>query len=453
VRLPLRTARESYGALELMIDEPARYAPYAPFISNLANVIALWIENRRQREQLERTAAAQRFLGDASSALSESIQGHTAVAVLERMVVPALADRCFVGLLDGDGKLRAPGAGATAAERGAHALVERLIDHPRRARHQSLLLDVDDATATVELAAARATLRELGITSALLVPLVVGAQTLGLVLLAAMSPTRRLEPTRAVAEELVRRAAVAIENAKLYGDAQEAARQREEMLAVVSHDLRGPLGSILLNAATLLELLAENADPELGHSAQVIHRAGQRMNRLICDLLDLDNIRKGRLSLELRPHTPAALVEEVVDILGPLARERRLQLYGDADAELPEVACDRDRIFQVFENLLSNAIQISSAGSRIVVRATANAADVRFAVVDSGPGISEEDQPRVFDRLWRGNGAGYSGTGRGLAIAQGIVEAHGGRIWLESRLGRGTTFHFTLPVRGRVAGP
>jgi signal transduction histidine kinase len=459
--IALRTARERYGALALDIADPCVYAPYAPFISNLANLLALWIENRRQQKALERVATAQRFLAEASRELSESIQGHTTLATLERLVVPAWADWCTVCLVGDDG--RPPPA--PPHETPGHALLRRHLEPTERsaAVHelmrlgQSLLISnvndellVHDALAPEPLA----TLRALGVRSAMFVPLVARARLLGVVLLASTDPGRRRfdDAMLANADELAGRTAVAMENARLYEEAQVAAHQREEMLAVVSHDLKSPLGAMLLNACSLLEQLGdEPRDVKLRRPLQLIQRAGQRMNRLICDLQDLDSIRKGRLALELRPVPPSLLVDDAVDILGPLARKRELELVGERQEGLPDVRCDRDRVFQVLENLLSNAIQICNPPSTICVRVEGDdGGGVRFAVVDHGPGISEEDRPRVFNRMWRAPGAHYCGTGRGLAIAQGIVEAHGGRIWVESRLGEGATFYFTLPG---AAGP
>jgi signal transduction histidine kinase len=276
------------------------------------------------------------------------------------------------------------------------------------------------------------------------VPLVTRARLLGAALFAAVGMRRHFdEATRAVAEEVARRAAVAIENAQLYEEAKAGVRLREEILAVVSHDLKSPLGSMLLNAASLQEQLS---DGPARKSVQLILRAGQRMSRLIRDLLDLDSIRTGRLALELRVHAPATIVDEAVELLGPLARERRLALTGAHVPSLADVRCDRDRILQVLENLVANALHVTPAGGTIQLRADAVDHGVRFAVADTGPGIREEDQAHVFDRLWRAEGTSYKGTGRGLAIAQGIVEAHGGRIWVESRVGAGATFYFTLPA-------
>jgi len=291
-------------------------------------------------------------------------------------------------------------------------------------------------------------LRGLGVGSAMLVPLRARARLLGVTLLAG-TQRRFDEAALATAEELARRAAVALENSRLYEQSQEAARQREEMLAVVSHDLKSPLGAIKLNATTLLDVLGEDvgADRTLRRPVQLIQRSAERMSRLIRDLLDLDSIHRGRLALELRAHPPGVLVDEAVDLLGPLASARQLALVAELEPGLPEVRCDRDRIFQVLENLLSNAIQICEPPAEIRVRAARHdEGAVRFEVVDAGPGISEEDQLHVFNRLWRARCAGYRGTGRGLAIAQGIVAAHGGRIWVKSKLGEGATFAFTLPV-------
>jgi signal transduction histidine kinase len=462
--IPLRTPRQHYGALELLVKAPEAYAPYAPFISNLANIVALWVENRRQREALERAAAAQRFLAEASRELSESMQEQTTLGTLARLVVPQLAEWCALCLVGADGRPLSL-ALETLASIGpgpAQALLRQLLEpvgaplpallHQRRSL---LVADLCDPPARDELLAPAtvASLRALGAAAAMFVPLVARGRLLG-VLLFAGGPGRFDEVALETAEELARRAAVALENAQLFEEAQEAAHQREEMLAVVSHDLKSPLGAIQLNAEAMLEVLGDDPNREraLRRPVQLIQRAGKRMSRLIRDLLDLDSIRKGRLALELRPLSPCTLVDEAVELIGPLATARQLGLVGERAADLPDVRCDRDRVFQVFENLLSNAIQICEPPGSIYVRAARHDdAGVCFSVEDCGPGISEEDQRYVFDRLWRSRCPGYKGTGRGLAIAQGIVEAHGGRIWVKSTLGAGATFYFTLPLAAAAA--
>lgn len=229
--------------------------------------------------------------------------------------------------------------------------------------------------------------------------------------------------------------------------AEEAARIRDRVLGVVSHDLRNPLSAILLALKSLrAPALAEERRTQLPKTFERIHRSALRMERLIGDLLDFAGIQGGTLTLSRAPCEPATIVADAVAAFEPLAQEEGLRLEGKAVEGLPKVTCDRDRILQVFSNLIGNAIKVSPAGSSITLRAEANDEEVLFAVADQGPGITAEDLPRLFDNYWRGSDPGYAGTGMGLSIVRGIVEAHGGRVWAESVLGQGATLIFTLPV-------
>jgi signal transduction histidine kinase len=229
-------------------------------------------------------------------------------------------------------------------------------------------------------------------------------------------------------------------------DLEGVALRQWEMLANVSHDLRSPLASIMLNASALLEVPSRD-DQVTRQCAKQIQCAVQRMNRLIHDLLDFESIRTGHLCLDAGVHGAAPIVDELVKCFLPIAEQRQVTLMAEHGMRLlPEVRCDRSRIIQVLDNLISNAVKVTPAGGTVCVRVEAVGRDLRFAVADNGPGIADEDQPRLFNWLWRARTSSYQGTGRGLAIAKGIVEAHGGRIWVESKLGVGTTFYFTLPA-------
>jgi signal transduction histidine kinase len=215
-------------------------------------------------------------------------------------------------------------------------------------------------------------------------------------------------------------------------------------LAIVTHDLRTPLSAIMAGASLL-----RSADPALldaervRQRADAIQRSAQHMSRLVQDLADLAQIDAGHLSIARTPQDPASLVREVVVDLQPTAAQRDSVLRCATLAELPMVSIDRDRVRQVFTNLIGNA---SKAGaSTIEVGARPREADVMFWVSDDGPGISSEELPRMFERYWRSRSAGYQGTGLGLPIASGIVQAHGGRMWVESTLGAGSTFFFAIP--------
>lgn len=243
--------------------------------------------------------------------------------------------------------------------------------------------------------------------------------------------------------------ALAAENARLYEQAQQAVRVREQILAVVSHDLRDPLGTILLTTGDLAKRgVPEERRGGLPQAVGSIQRAADRMLRLVGDLLDFASIEAGRLAIERQPHDPGSMIEETLASLKSVAQEKRQRLTADVEPHLPKVYCDRDRILQVLSNLAGNATKATAEGGHITLRVEAREHELLFAVSDNGPGISEEDIKHLFERYWRSGEARYKGTGLGLAIARGIVSAHGGRIWAESELGRGATFLFTVPAAG-----
>ena len=184
--------------------------------------------------------------------------------------------------------------------------------------------------------------------------------------------------------------------------------------------------------------------------AQTILRSAGQMDRLIADLLDLAQIRAGKLAVEQKPQDVEGLIREGVEMLRPLAAKKDLKLDGMTSTGL-QVRCDRERVFQILANLVGNAIKFTSEGGSISIEAQITGHEVRFSVRDTGQGISEEELPRVFDRFWQAQRMNRAGIGLGLCIAKGLVEAHGGRLWLESKLGAGTTFFFTLPLADQAA--
>ncbi len=248
----------------------------------------------------------------------------------------------------------------------------------------------------------------------------------------------------ALAEELARRAALAVENARLFSQAEQATRARDQMLGVVAHDLRNPLSTIIMAS----ELLEEAVDARTPARKQVmmIARAGERMNRLIQDLLDVKRIEGGGMAVERRPVPAASLLAEAAEMLRPLASASAIDLAVAGCENLPNVSADPLRIQQVLSNLIGNAIKFTPQGGRITLRADAGSGRVRLAVADTGPGIPAEQLPHIFGQFWQGSRTDRRGIGLGLAIAKGIVEAHDGRIWVESNVGQGSTFYFSLPV-------
>jgi len=230
--------------------------------------------------------------------------------------------------------------------------------------------------------------------------------------------------------------------------AEAASRMREDLVAIVSHDLRNPLSAITMSAQLLRHSLPAELDGRSVKQLEIISRSAERMKRLISDLLDMALIDGGGLAVDLRPQRAQALLLEVLEMLQPLASDKSIRV--DVVNTPPEltVRADKERVLQVLSNLVGNAIKFTREGGSITLRAAPKAELVVFSVSDTGQGISEEQMPHLFDRYWQAKKDGRLGIGLGLSIAKGIVEAHGGSIWAESTLGKGTTFHFALPSTG-----
>jgi signal transduction histidine kinase len=232
--------------------------------------------------------------------------------------------------------------------------------------------------------------------------------------------------------------------------AEQAKNLRDEVLAIVAHDLRNPLHTILASSSAMLELplSAEERTRQL----EVIRRSANTMNVLISDLLDVASIELGNLSIHRETFAIEDVLEHTIETFDHRANERGIALEHDLAEALPPVRGDRVRVAQVVSNLLANALKFTPEGGRIGLRTRYQDDAVEIAVENSGAGIAPADLPHVFERFWRADRTGRAGAGLGLAIAKGIVEAHDGRIWVESTPGETTTFRFTVPVAGSEAG-
>jgi len=225
--------------------------------------------------------------------------------------------------------------------------------------------------------------------------------------------------------------------------AQDAVRSREEVLAVVAHDLRTPLNFIKMGA----QLVAEA--PEAEENATLLARvqgAVDLMGLLIDDLLEVAKIEAGQMSIHPKPLSAQTLIDDATQMSGPVALRHQIRLIAECEPGLPPVLADYERILRVFSNLIVNAVKFSGASAEVRVIAARGDGTVRFSVIDSGPGISMENLERIFDRFWQADPADRRGAGLGLAIVKAIVTAHGGTIGVSSALGTGSNFHFELPI-------
>jgi signal transduction histidine kinase len=285
--------------------------------------------------------------------------------------------------------------------------------------------------------------------SFIVVPLLARGHTLGTLGLGLSRRSRRYGPEDVrLVERLASRVALAMDNARLHEALERAVRARDEALAIVAHDLRNPLNTIVLQA----QVLRRSAPPELGAARpyESLHRAAKRMDRLIQDLLDVTRLEAGeRLSVTREVVDTASLVAEAIEQQEAALGGRHVDVATTGEPSF--VWGDRARLLQVFDNLLGNATKFSRG--RITVGATPRDGEVLFWVADDGEGIAKDALPHVFDRFWQVRKADRRGAGLGLSIVKGIVDAHGGRVWAESEVALGTTFYFTLPVPRRVPTP
>ena len=411
-------------------------------------------ERRRAQEN-------ERFLVDTSARLSASLGYEEVLQTIAECATPTLADACVVDVIDGAHFVRRTTEGVLPNEQAGdrRALVEGagltwdspspVVDVIRRGRSE-LVPEIDDAwlEAHEDDPQTLSRWRQLGVRSMLVVPLTAGDRTLGAVTLLALNGRQRYgADARALAEKFASHASLALENARLYREAKRATEGRDQVLGVVSHDLRNPLSAIAMCAKVLRDDRGRMDAEERESLLTTIVQSADWMNRLIQDLLDVASIEAGRLSLERGRQSAPALLTQAARMFEVEASQRRVHLEVSAPAELPTMLVDASRIVQVLGNLLNNALKFTPDGGRILVGAETRGGNVVFFVSDSGPGIPLADQTRVFDRYWQSRrSANKRGTGLGLSIAKGIVEAHGGRIWIESAPGEGATFSFSIPV-------
>jgi signal transduction histidine kinase len=408
----------------------------------------------REVEDRTRAEAVVRFLAEAGVALSESLDYEATLAKTASLAVAALAESCLIYALEGEvvrlmaAAHRDPGRQERLAVRMRHppALPTSLAE---RLRAQAVVVEAL-TPALLETYAPRVLVQELLPESArpssvLVVPLAVHGRRVAVMTMVVDTPDGAAAGRAlALGEELARRAAVAIENARLYGEAQETIRIRDEFLSIASHELKTPLTSLHLMVDAFEQAILGGAAETAKGAAAIVSRQTRRLEALVGNLLDVTGIRSGRLGMRLEWVDLSVLVRDLADRFGPQLVAAGCALTVDVPPVL-RGRWDRARLDQVLDNLLSNAIKFG-AGQPIAMTALVEAGLARVTIVDHGIGIPPDRLPHIFGRFERAASYHYGGLGLGLYIASQIVAAMGGRLSVESTLGAGSTFTVELPT-------
>jgi PAS domain S-box-containing protein len=403
----------------------------------IADLLAAEQEARAHAEVAEHRA---QLLADAGSVLGATLDRSVALRQLAELATSRLGGGCFIYLIEDEAirlvEAAAPGVGPVEREALLAAqAIEPAGSHPAA----QVMRDGEARVLTGDELPSEA-----AAPSGAAAPLPGTAGNLGALILTPPDDGSA-EADLALARELGRRVGIALENTRLYREAREATGARDDMLYAVSHDLGNSLGAVMVATAVLARTLPEDTAPAARERVAAIRVLAEQMQRLRQDLLDAASVDAGRLRIDPEVQDAGELIAQAAEQYAPMAEERGLSLRAAVEGDPGPVHADAARVHQVLGNLLSNAIKFTPAGGEIRIGAALRGEAVLLSVSDTGSGIDEADLPHVFDRFWRTREANRLGTGLGLAIARGIVEAHGGRIWVESRKGVGTTFTFSLP--------
>jgi signal transduction histidine kinase/CheY-like chemotaxis protein len=424
--------------------------------------IIKWFGTATDIDDRKRAEDSLRFIAEASEMLASSLDYETTLSNVAQLAVPRLADWCIVHMIEDDSKPqqlaaahkdemrlellrelnhRYPSGLDTAhgyrrvVQTGEPELLPEITD--------SLLADVARDDEHLRL------LRELGLKSTLCVPLIARGRTLGAITFATAESGRVYDSSSlALAEDLAQRAASAVDNARLYQEAQRANRTKEEFLATLSHELRTPLTPIIGWVHMIRRGMIKSEDVD--SSLAVVESNSQALTRLINDLLDMSAILSGKMRIEKLPVPFNVTVKEAVETVRTMAEKRGIKIEAKfCENEYIIINGDRTRLVQIFWNILANAVKFSDEGSLVRITCEASERDARVVVEDEGSGIAPGFLPDVFERFRQADSSKtrtHGGLGIGLALVKSFVDSHGGSVTAESKgVGLGSRFTVRLP--------
>lgn len=428
-------------------------------------------EQIRARQKIQAAERRARFLGEASALLGASLELTATLSSLARLALPDLADFCIVDVADDNRRItRAAIAHVDAAKeellRELHRRYPTTWDSPQsvarvfRTGQPELLpgTNQEEIAAQIQDAAAATLMRQLGARSFMAVPMLARGRTIGVLSFGLTQPGRSYtSDDLLLAQDLAERAAHAVDNVRLYNEAQQAIRIRDDFLSIASHELRTPLTPIQLHLQSLSRDTREEQKDKLDlvkmrQKLDTIGRQVQRLKSLVYSLLDVSLLSGQTLKLEIERVDLSELVSKVIERFRPEAEQTTTPLEVEVPASLVG-EWDRFRVDQIMTNLVSNALKFGK-GNPVTVSATSDGKSARIQVRDSGIGIAPEDQERIFQRFERVVPTRhFGGFGLGLWIVRQMVEALGGTISVESEPGRGTLFTVELPLQASRRSP
>src|SRR5438034_3873878 len=413
---------------------------------------------RAEAEAAEKRAA---FLAEASTLLSATLDYERTLITISRLAIPTFADWCFVYLRQDEGISSALIAHADPQKEG---LAQQIEIRPKdlsgntlpvvrvfQTGTPELFADIteEELSETVKDPQKYEALKELGLRSAVVVPIQGRHSIIGVIGFVSARPARYTSTELIFAQDVSRRISLALENARLYREAQEASRAKDEFLATLSHELRTPLNAIL---GWIQILRAKRVDEiTTARAFEAIERNAKAQAELIEDMLDVSRIITGRLRLEMQPVRLSSAVEAALDSVRPTADAKGVRLECDLTSDTGSISGDPHRLQQIVWNLLSNAVKFTPSGGSVRLKLEYTEGEARLTVIDTGKGISPQFLPYIFDRFRQAetmSSRTASGLGLGLSIARHFVELHGGVIEASSEgEGRGATFTVTFPLR------
>ena len=453
---------EPCGFIMARYVQPGGDAPEDEHLFRIvAHHVAVAVENSRLYEETDAARQRAAFLAEASATLASSLDYQTTLESLARLAVPTIADVCFVDVLDEDARsMRRVAVFAGAPEKQAAATVLQRyapdLDSPfaivdvLRSGTPRVLPDVADAelVSIARNAEHLEAMRTIAPRSVMLVPLAARGRTLGVMAFVSTGTARRYGPADLVfAQDLTSRAALALDNARLYREAQETDRRKDRFLAVLAHELRNPLAPIVAAMGIIRHHEAGNAAVQRARA--IVERQVAYQARLLDDLLDLSRIGRDKVEVRRSPVELRGLLYDVVETLGATIRERDLRLAVEMPGEPIVLMADTTRLEQIFVNLLENAAKYTPPGGTVGLSAAVQEDMAVVRVWDTGIGIPADMLGRVFDLFAQGSSASLrrEGLGIGLALVRRFVELHGGTVEARSEgVGRGAEFVVRLPL-------